>query len=355
MVSCDGVGADGLTSKQLNEVYDDQTDFAFNSMRIRQLFDFTNRTGTITFDVDAKINQYNLGHGWWVEVWITEDPSPMPYHEAPGIVPYPRNGVGINFQGLNSCNQGREATEVSRVFVTKNYTILHDYPGWELTHDSDDARCFTTQDTKLNRFKILVTKDQLEIWASNFDDGTNLHRLAVAPILDLPFTRGYVHFQHSQYNARKDGNVTGVQTYRWDNIGFDGPVYAAPRAYEVDDNNLPDIDGVGGREYGYLLTDTDYNVVPVKGVDLSGATSATLALNLLADSGSTFIYRFNGGNPHMFTVPDFARQGLRTFSFDVPLAELVSGDNTAEFKVGSPALEQEQYVGNVDLSIQTGQ
>src|SRR4051812_28225990 len=63
VVSCDGTGVDGLTSHQLNEVYDDQEDFAFNSMMIRQLFDFTDRTGTIMVDVDAKVNPLNLGHG----------------------------------------------------------------------------------------------------------------------------------------------------------------------------------------------------------------------------------------------------------------------------------------------------
>src|SRR6185369_822014 len=291
VVSCDGVGADGLTSKQLNEVFDDQGDFAFNSMRIRQLFDFTGRTGTITFDVDAKVNPYNLGHGWWVELWITEDPSPMPYHEAPGIVPFPRTGVGVNFQGLNSCPQGREATEVSRVFVTKDYKILHDYPGWELQHDTDAGRCITTADQKLNRFKVTVTKDRMEIWGSDHTDGTNLHRLAVAPILDLPFSKGYVHLQHSQYNARKDGNVTGVQTYRWDNIGFDGPAYAVPRVYEVPENVLPDIDEAGGHMYGYQLS-PEFVSVPLSGVDLSGATSASLNLNLLADSGRKLLYRF---------------------------------------------------------------
>jgi len=75
-VFCDGTGVDGLTSRQLNEVYDDQGDFALNSLRARQLFDFTDRTGTVVFDVDAKVNPLNVGHGWWVELWITDDTAP---------------------------------------------------------------------------------------------------------------------------------------------------------------------------------------------------------------------------------------------------------------------------------------
>ena len=351
VAACDGVGVDGLTSMQLNEVYDDQEDFAFNSMRIRQLFDFTDRSGTIVLDVDAKINPFNLGHGWWVELWITEDPSPMPYHEAPGIVPYPRNGLGINLQGLNTCPQGREATEVSRVFVSKEYKIVHDYPGWTLEHDSDQARCFKAKDQKLNRIKLVVTKDRVEVWASDFDDAMNPHRIAVAPILDLNFTRGYVHLQHSQYNARKDGNVTGIQTYRWDNVGFDGPTYATPRAYEVADNTLPDLDGQHGHMYGYQLTDKSFTTVQLKGVDLSGATSASFNLNVLLNSQRSLLYRFNGGPTHTFTVPAFDREGLRSFSIDQPLAELVAGDNTLEFMSSSGQTDKEEYVGNIELSV----
>jgi len=351
VASCDGIGVDGLTSRQLNEVYDDQGDFAFNSMRIRQLFDFTNRTGTIVFDVDAKINPFNIGHGWWVEVWITEDPAPMPYHEAPGVVPYPRNGLGINLQGLNSCPQGREATEVSRVFVTKEYKILHDYPGFELKHDSDEARCFTTKDQKLNRIKVMVSKDQLEVWATNFDD-PKPHRIASAPILDLPFTRGYVHLQHSAYNARKDGNVTGVQTYRWDNVGFDGPSYAVPKVSEADDNTLPDIDGVKGHMYGYQLTDKSFTKLKLKDLDITDATSATFAFNFLADSDRSLLYRFNGGPTHQFKVPKFDREGLRSFSTDQPVAELVSGENTLEVMMSSGQTNAEEYVGNLEVSVQ---
>lgn len=352
---CDGVGVDGLTSAQLNEVFDDQEDFAFNSMRSRQLFDFTNRTGTVVFDVDAKVNPLNVGHGWWVEFWITEDSAPMPYHEAPGVVSYPRNGLGIDFRGLNDCPQGRTATTVARVFVTKDHEILHDYPGWELEHDSDEARCIKTEDQKLNRFKIMVSKDKLEIWASHFDDGENLHRIVTAPMLDLPFTRGYIHLQHSAYNAPKDGNVTAVQTYRWDNIGFDGPSYAVPRSYTVADNDVPDTDGRGGYMYGYVFKGADWVSLTVPGVDLDKAASAVLDFNTLIYGPRTLQYRLNGGGMHTFEMRDFGRPGLRTFSVGLPLNELKAGDNTLEVKLASAeAAGLPEYIGQVEVSISEG-
>ena len=359
---CDGIGVDGKTSHQLNEVYDDQTDFAINSNRIRQLFDFTDRTGTIVFDVDAKVNPCNLGHGWWVELWITAEPEPIPYHEAPGVLSYPKNGVAIMFQGLNSCPQGRSATEVNGVFVSKDYAVVHAVPGWELQHDSDAGRCIKVADQKLNRFKVLINKDQAEIWASDYDDPTNLHRMAIAPNLDLSFTRGYVHLQHSQYNARKDhcdnSTTSGVQTYRWDNVGFDGPAYITPRGYEGPDNNGPDIDGVGGQLYGYYLTDKSWVTLTVKGVDLADVTGASLDYSFLGAADRILQYRFNGGPIHEFTIPALfdsnggPRGGTRAFSHDIPVPELVNGDNTVEFMMSPTQTDKEEYVANVELTVQ---
>jgi len=360
---CDGTGVDGLTSHQLNEVYDDQGDFAINSNRVRQLFDFTDRTGTIQFDVDAKVNPCNLGHGWWIELWVTAEPAPIPYHEAPGVLSYPKNGLAIMFQGLNNCPQGRSATEVNGIFVSKDFGVVHDVPGWELSHDSDSARCFKITDQKMNRIKVLLNKDQAEIWASDYDDAMNMHRIAVAPHLDLPFTRGYVHLQHSQYNARKDlcsdgGEPTGIQTYRWDNVAFDGPSYASPRGYGVDDNTEPDIDGLGGHQYGWYLSDQKWIALKVKGVDIKDATSASLDYNLLLGAGRVLKYRLNGGPTHEYTVPTFLdgaggpRAGLRAFSNDFPVSELVAGENTIEVMTSSPAAEKEEMIGNVELTVQ---
>jgi hypothetical protein len=353
---CDGIGADGLLSKQLNEVYDDQGDFAFNSMRIRQLFDFTDREGTVVMDVDAKVNPFNLGHGWWIELFVTEDTTPLPYHEAPGVLSYPKNGLGFVFQGLNSCpasKGGRNGTEVSRVFVTKDYRIVHDYPGWDLSSAGDD-RCIKVQDQKLNRFKFVISRNRAEVWGSDFDDATNLRLLTVAEPLDLSFTRGYVHLQHSQYNARKDGHVTGVQTYRWDNIGFDGPSYAMPRAYEIADNDAPSANGEG-RHYGHYLTDHTWTKLPIRGVDTKGANKATLAFSFFIDVGRALRYRFNGGAERSFTVPEYGTGGhiLRGFSVDVPVDDLVNGENTLELKVSAPQPYPHEAVANMELTVET--
>jgi hypothetical protein len=357
---CDGVGADGLLSTQLNEVYDDQGDFAFNSMRIRQLFDFTDREGTITLDVDGKINPFNLGHGWWIELFITDDTAPMPYHESPGVLSYPKNGLGFAFQGLNSCSDakgGRTGNEISRVFVTKNYQIVHDYPGWELHFDDYEGRCFKTADGQLNRFKFVISQNRAEVWASDYDDAKNVRKIMSIEPLDLNFTRGFVHLQHSAYNARKDGHVTGAQTYRWDNIGFDGPSYAMPRAYEIADNDEPDIDGAGGKLYGYYLSADTWTSIPIHSVDLSDANKATFAFSFFIAVGRGLQYRFNGGPEHTFTVPNYGYTGhiLRGFAVDVPIEELVNGENTIELKMAPPQEYNTEIVGNMELTVEAAE
>jgi hypothetical protein len=267
------------------------------------------------------------------------------------------------FQGLNSCPQGRNATEVNGIFVSSDFKVIHGVPGWELKHDSDTARCIKTADGKLNRFKIMVNKDRAEIWGSDAGDASTLHRMAIAPNLDLSFTRGYVHLQHSQYNGRKDkcddgGMPTGVQTYRWDNVGFDGPVYPSARGYGVDDNNEPDIDGAGGRMYGWYLTAKNWVAMKVKAVDLTNAMSASLDYSFLGAADRVIQYRLNGGPTHAYTVPAFVddsgnpRGGTRAFSNDVPVSELVAGDNTIEFMMSSPQTDKEEYVGNVEITVQ---
>ena len=67
-----------------------------NSNRIRQPFDFANRTGNIVFDVDAKTEG---PHSFWTEVWITDEPVQGPHTDHPGTHSYPRNGVGFIFDG----------------------------------------------------------------------------------------------------------------------------------------------------------------------------------------------------------------------------------------------------------------
>jgi len=369
---CDGVGVDGTTSKQLNEVFDDQGDFAFHSMRARQPFDFTDRTGTVVWDVDAKVNPYNSGHGWWIEVWITEDPAPMPYHEAPTVISLARRSVGIAFRFGGACESTDTAwgNAPETVVVTEDYEIRNwfDELGWDLPD-----RCFRSMDAQLNHFELKISQNDLELWATDFDDPENLRLRGKLTDLDLPFTRGYVHFQHAHYNASKDGMEgceegapgtcpTSTQTFRWDNIGFDGPRLATPRGYDVENNDVvgPD-DGIyTGVFIGWSFAEGPQTLT-VPAVQLAGATSATLNFNVMFAAGQTFDYQLNDGDWHTFEVPnppnapDLVGTGLRGFSVPVALDELVEGDNRLTVRTQEQTGEWVEGIGNVDLTLEVAE
>ena len=69
--------------------------YGSNAYRIRQPFDFADRTGTIVFDTDLASN-FLLGYS---SVVISEDPSPAPSWDINGRGPNPRNGVVVVFIG----------------------------------------------------------------------------------------------------------------------------------------------------------------------------------------------------------------------------------------------------------------
>jgi hypothetical protein len=275
----------------------------------------------------------------------------MPYHNAPTVAAFPRSGVGFALQFGADCPESDTEwnNALETVTVTKDYQILHSIPFWE-TEEDQEGRCFAVADEKLNHLEFRVSQDKLEFWASDYDDPTSLKLRTTVPGLDLPFSRGYVHIQHAAYNAPKDGHVTSAQTFRWDNVGFDGPTYPTPRAYEVPDNT----DAYAGRiRTAYVLMGGETQSFKLPAVDKKDALAATFNFGLFAADAQTLQYRFNGGAWHDFLINSatgFEGTGKRTFSTPVALDELSEGDNTLEVKMKK--LEHDEMIGNIDLTIE---
>jgi hypothetical protein len=349
---CDGTDGGGFASKQLNEVFNDDDSFAFTSTRIRQPFDFKDRAGTVVFDVDAKRNIEFDGHGWWIEFWMSADPTPMPYHGAPTVGSYARRAVGFQLAPANPdcfhqetpvCNQ------VGRIVVEKDFKIEKDGP-------IDDPNAgFNTLDGKLNRFKFVVTQDSIEAWGSNYDGDGKMVKLAVASNLGLDWSRGYIHFQHAQYNAGK-AHATSSQTYRWDNIAFDGPAFPTPRAYEAPDRH-EEVGQAGIKvvQFGYDLVRGGAQPLDltIPGVDLTNALNATLNFNFVTHGSRDLHYSFNGGAMHTLTTPESLGHDdlMRTFSLPVDLTELIDGDNVVHFECDDPGTGNNESLGNIDITV----
>jgi hypothetical protein len=105
------------------------------------------------------------------------------------------------------------------------------------------------------------------------------------------------------------------------------------------------------------LTDQP-TTLPVKGVDTAGATKATFTFTMMVAMARSFQFSFNGHPFHALQVPDYGKQAvmsdsaLRGFAMDVPINELVSGDNSVAIKITGPATYSPDVVGNMELFLE---
>jgi hypothetical protein len=347
--TCDGVGIDGALSGQLNETFDDQGATGVNSLRIRQPLDFAGRVGKIVWDVDAKVNPLNTGHGWWTDVWITAEPTPLASADRDGIASFPRKGVGFSFAFGADCPETvtdwQNALET--VTVTDDYQVKSARPFWQL--DQADARCFKVADSRMNHFELRLSEDEAELWASDIADPASLRLRTKTAGLGLSFNRGYVQLQHWANNAALDGHVTPSQTFRWDNVGFDGPLLPTPRAYDVPNPGSPGQSGAV--RIGYLLAEGPLSFT-LHDVELSNATSASFNFMLDGGPGTELQYSFNDHPTHTFVYPETSGfpGGIHGFSAEVPLTELVRGDNV--LGVSMPGASAAQGIGSLDLTVE---
>jgi hypothetical protein len=388
----------GTSSSHLGMSLDDHGGFQILSFRARQPFDFAGRTGIIAFDLDAQ-GAIPGGHGFWFNVFIARDPVPAPYQDGNGTNLYTTAGVGIEFEeGYAGCDGMGLSNAVSRFFTEKDYAITSQVK-------ADNPTCFktapptselrTTYIEKLNHVEIHISETSIQVFASDVDQPADTMRVVASidttshpEFFPLPLTRGYVSFQQTHYNARKftftdptctdkyctEGEMPAASctkicpvapsyhTYHWDNIAFDGPVFSAPRGYELPDTLWVDQghpeDGASTgwelRPVGWQYQDYPAlyaSPISLPNVDLTGALDALLTMNVWfpGTPNDTISYRFNGGTWRTFTPPiDTSITGAMTFAMPVPLADLKQGTNTVEMKSND---DLGIVVANVELQV----
>ena len=349
--------------------------YGSNAYRIRQPFDFADRTGTIVFDTDLASN-FLLGYS---SVVISEDPSPAPSWDINGRGPNPRNGVVVVFIG-----------SPVEVHVMRDY-IETTPPGTS----SDVPR----QRGHLCRVEVRLSQQRIEILTSEPSaDGVTFAPAESRRVVDfdtpLPFSRGYVSLLAHNHATWKYAMTFGGlprplrswNTY-WDNIGFDGPVFAATREYEVPDANIPSTEitvdefppGVfntiehPGLSLGYVIPngeDVMSDPLVFAGVSLRHAIRARLVFNgyyqgydvdgIRLGTGR-LRYQINDQPMHerAFTPGEVAmldepgQTGGYNHSIDVPVSELVDGDNTVRFSTLNISSGYPNAVTNLDLLLDT--
>lgn len=366
--------------------------YAMISMRPRQMFDFTGRTGTITFNVDA-ITQ---GEGsWWPAVYVTDEPisAAINAESVQGFLP--TNGIGVNF------NDNCAVTDASLTSVQNIYTFAN---AVETITPTTSPVCFSTLRGSLNHIEIRLSTTSVEVWASDYstDGGVtfpNFRKVASATLPSaLPFSTGYVHFNEKERAPIKNepGFYTpGYANNYWSNLGFDGPTlvphevsYQVPDSGLIDPNSSTDTDFVGlpgAVNIGYAILNTPDSMYAccdgmgspvtvatfsIPGVVKAGIKSAKLTFTVTY----TYIFSFdpttvalkysiNGGSLLDPSVqPNYAAQHLCTgcpgnpnggggvpYSFPIDVSSLVDGTNTLRFTVANSNNGFPPVVANIDL------
>jgi hypothetical protein len=350
-----------------------------NSYRIRQPFDFAGRTGTIVFDVDATVESGLIG---WTSIEVVEDPTNVPTFalefDNDEDAAAPRNGIELQFQ--NGClNGAAPGVGLRMLLVYRNYQPTALVP-------SQSAPCIPTQRDHLNHFEVRVSQQNVQVWATPASANGLGFASAVlvysAPV-SLPFSRGYVSISthnHAslKYSPTYSPSHTEMDAWvtRWDNVGFDGPVVANWREYEVADSLTP---GTNAWNRSGPVTSVGYRVADaatgpaqtlrLRNVDTTNAVSARLSVSAWylmnpdfgADPPNAVLrYRFNGRAWHdrKLTAEELGvlariSHGQISQMLDVPLSDLVQGDNTLEFVTVKVPQSYPPLVQNIDLVLQT--
>ena len=332
---------------ELTSVFDDATGPVFQSLRVIQPFDFDGRVGHISVDIDAKTRTPE-GHGWWWEIVIADEPVPVPYQEFVSHALMAHQAVVIEFEGISSFDGS--TNELSHVFVEDGYKYSH-----EFTREQANYVSFQTKEEVLNHLEILIDKDFLEVWATDLDDMSTFRRVAHIDGLALPFTRGYVNLQHSQYNAEKSGELDRFVTYHIGALGFDGPALTRPRSYQVPDalatGRTADV-----KNLGYLVDDgtaATAQSFTLDGVDLTDASEARINLNAwYFTSDRSIEFRLNGGMWRTFKhpYPESSPQ-TRAVTMPVDVADLTDGQNTLDLRTAGNSPQPPMVIANVELEV----
>jgi hypothetical protein len=337
-----------ICNGQLRQSTDDDTDVTVMAMYPKQPFDFTNRVGTVSFDVT---NDTTGSHGAWPEFWITDLPVPAPMtHLIPcDMCSVPRNAIGIRF-AANVPGWRADSIVVVRNHIIEDRNIFEGNTSGTKIQDKGWVQLSPGPNGPLNHVEIRISRDRIDIYAS--DPGSRTLKL-INTVIDanLPITRGLVWIQDVHYNAEKaheqDARLPNQKnhTYTWDNVAFDGPATYRDLSFDVLDNNVPM--GTGRYRVGWDTTPSspsNLQTLPMTAQNIAAATGAYLLFNSNSPDRdhppSVYNYTINGnGNSQPSPFPSPSTQlmrGAKTHAFPVPLNQLVAGSQNVRISADVP-------------------
>ena len=345
-----------ICNGQMREASNDNNDGGFEdgtvtvlAMYPRQPFDFTGRTGTISFDVS---NDSTGSHSVWPELWMTDLPVPAPFTFEGDWQSLPANGFGIRFSAAappgsgGECQNGNNLTRwrftVNSVSVIRNYVLSDfddgtDYGPVSFKVTPLDCVISSSGPGNFNHVEVRVSQNQIDIYASDAG-ATALRHIATVTNANLSLTTGLIWIEDAHYNADKElslnGSMNGSQrqhTFSWRNVAFDGPFTHRDFGFDAPDNTAPGQNG--SQNLGRLSLPgfpSDWNVANLP--SNPQAAKALVLFNFYAGFGSSNPTQLDvtvNGHAHvaLWPYPDQLTT-WRTYAVAVPLTDLIAGTNT---------------------------
>jgi hypothetical protein len=348
---------------QLVDTVNDGGGVTSMAMYPKQPFNFAGRTGTIVFDVS---NNSQGSHASWPELWVTDQPTPDPFTHEGSWVSLPRNGFGIRFAGCTdstgagaTCPAGQGTLGVDSAITVDNYVGDDSFTGQGLKVIGYGS-VKPSGAGQMNHYQVEVSTSEIDVYGTNAFSGVwdpasdPLVHLASIPV-SLNFSQGLVWLEDVHYNGDKF-NSQRLNTFQWNNIGFDGPVLPRDLAFDVPDNTVPlsnatgiGLPGIGTAWVVQPNSSMNLTVPGVTGVD--AASGALLTFNFFPEGVApiTLNVSVNGNQISVpWPYPDDTVDSPRTIAIPVPLADVVNGNNTLTFTSGNYNLD----VMNIDLIMQ---
>jgi hypothetical protein len=311
------------------------------------------------FDVDPGLVE-GVGPPGWVSIEVTEDPISVPSYalflnDEGGAKP--RNAFELQLRGMRG--GAVDAISVERLHVFENYI--------DTVTEATGEEFVALKPGHLNRFELRVSQQRIELAGTDYsEDGKEFGPLKplMSEALNASFTRGYVHITMHNHATEKYANMDAALS-RWDNVGFDGPVITSWREYDAPDSKV--LEG-NEMDIGYYAgSDESPASLTFPGVDPAGATTAHIAVTAWylvqgddGASGYTVRYRLNGKawHDHVLTAAEQVAVtedclGAIEHMLEVPLSDLVSGDNQLEITTANTPTNYAPVVANVTLVLAT--
>jgi len=247
-----------------------------SAVRINQPFDFANRTGTFSFDVNT-----NEQLGGWTQVTLSENPYPyVSFMEFNTNGPIVQDGFLLQFRGSQGC---------------VHFILYRDGSEVQNNRECGDFGV-TTGANILNNVVVNVSNSLVTVTT----DG-HVVRFPTS----LGFTRGYLYLNAHNHASMKYQNTPTWDT-QWDNVRFDGPIVSLTRV-ALSPFNLP--------------------------ANPSNPRLVLQAQHDLQNTNVSLAYRLNGNAAHPIQLVRRAGQvGVYLLSEPVNVNELRSGNNTVTFE-----------------------